>query len=118
MAREAGAGQTCLLGEFNAKYQSRVFDSAPKALDGQHELWNVDGGPYADGKAVLHRDSDRQLWVDTDQTDPPLATAVGANIGAPLGPWRDPPPTPAGASIGAATWRRCWAYCECRPLPR
>ncbi len=76
-----------------------VFDTAGKAYDGLHELWNLDreGDVTVHGTAVVHCDSLGHLVVDTDQTDPPLATAIGAGIGALLGALAGP----AGAAIGA-----------------
>jgi len=80
-------------------FVSVVFDTAGKAYDAQHELWELDGkGDITlHGTAVVHRDSLGYLVVDTDQTDPPLATAVGAGIGALLGAFAGP----AGAAVGA-----------------
>ncbi len=76
-----------------------VFESASKAYDGQHELWQLDGEGTitVHGTAVVHRDSLGRCIVDTDQTDPPFATAVGAGIGALLGALAGP----AGATVGA-----------------
>ena len=80
-------------------FVSVVFDTSGKAYDGLHELWNLDreGDVTVHGTAVVHRDSVGRLVVDTDQTDPPLATAVGAGIGALVGALAGP----AGAAIGA-----------------
>jgi len=80
-------------------FVSVVFDTSGEAYDGLHELWNLDreGDVTVHGTAVVHRDSVGRLVVDTDQTDPPLATAVGAGIGALLGALAGP----AGAAIGA-----------------
>jgi uncharacterized membrane protein len=76
-----------------------VFATPSKAYDGQHEIWNLDreGTVTVHGTAVVHRDSLGRLVVDTDETDPPLATALGAGIGALLGALAGP----AGATIGA-----------------
>ncbi len=76
-----------------------VFESSGKAYDGLHEMWNLDreGEVTVHGTAVVHRDSLGRLVVDTDQTDPPLATAIGAGIGALLGALAGP----AGAAVGA-----------------
>lgn len=76
-----------------------VFETAGKAYEGQHELWQLDreGTITVHGAAVVHRDSLGRLVVDTDQTDPPLATALGAGIGALLGALAGP----AGAAVGA-----------------
>lgn len=80
-------------------FVSVVFDGGAKAYDGLHELWNLDrnGDITVHGAAVVHRDSLGYLSVDTDQTDPPLATAIGAGIGALLGALAGP----AGATVGA-----------------
>lgn len=80
-------------------FVSVVFDSSAKAYDGQHALWNLDreGTITVHGAAVVHRDSLGRLCVDTDQTDPPLATAIGAGVGALLGALAGP----AGAAVGA-----------------
>jgi uncharacterized membrane protein len=76
-----------------------VFDTAGKAYDGQHQLWQLDGegAITVHGTAVVHRDSVGRLVVDTDQTHPPFATAVGVGIGALLGALAGP----AGAAVGA-----------------
>lgn len=76
-----------------------VFETASKAYDGQHELWQLDreGAITVHGTAVVHRDSLGRLVVDTDQTDPPFAAAVGIGIGALLGVLAGP----AGAAVGA-----------------
>jgi uncharacterized membrane protein len=85
-----------------------VFDTAGKAYDGQHALWQLDreGAITVHGTAVLHRDSLGRLVVDTDQTAPPFATALGAGIGALLGALAGPAGaavgTGGGAAIGAA----------------
>jgi uncharacterized membrane protein len=77
-----------------------VFDGAGKAYDGLHALWELDGEGTitVHGTAVVHRDSLGQIVVDTKETYPGLATAVGVGIGALLGALAGP----AGASIGAA----------------
>jgi len=77
-----------------------VFDTASKAYDGLHEIWELDreGAITAHGTAVVHRDSLGRLVVDTDETSPPLATAIGVGIGALLGALAGP----AGAAVGAA----------------
>jgi len=80
-------------------FVSVVFDTSAKAYDGLHELWNLDreGDVTVHGTAVVHRDGLGRLVVDTDQTDPPLATAVGVGVGALLGALAGP----AGAAVGA-----------------
>jgi len=76
-----------------------AFDSASKAYDGLHEMWELDreGAITVHGTAAVHRDSLGRLVVDTDETSPPLATAVGVGIGALLGALAGP----AGAAVGA-----------------
>jgi len=77
-----------------------IFDTSTKAYDGLHELWNLDGEGdiTVHGTAVVHRDSLGQLVVDTKETHPGLATAMGIGIGAMLGALAGP----AGAAVGAA----------------
>ena len=78
-----------------------VFDSASKAYEGQHALWELDrdGSVTVHGTAVVHRDSIGQLIVDTDDSMPPgLATAMGAGVGALLGALAGP----AGVAMGIA----------------
>jgi uncharacterized membrane protein len=76
-----------------------VFDTAGKAYDGLHEIWELDreGAITVHGTAMVHRDSFGRLVVDTDETSPPLATGIGVGIGALLGALAGP----AGAAIGA-----------------
>ena len=80
-------------------FVATVFETASKAYDGQHALWQLDreGAITVHGTAVVHRDSIGRMVVDTDQTDPPFATAIGACIGALLGALAGP----AGAAVGA-----------------
>ena len=78
-----------------------VFDNAGGAYKGLHALWALDdaGGITVHGTAVVHRDSAGRFEVDTKETHPILATAVGAGIGALLGALAGP----VGLAIGATT---------------
>ena len=81
-----------------------VFDSSSKAYNALHDLWELDreGSVTVHGTAVVHRDSLGRLVVDTEETDPPLATAIGVGIGALLGALAGPAGAAIGASGGAA----------------
>lgn len=81
-------------------YVTVVFDDTSKAYQGLHALWQLDGAAdvTVHGTAVVHRDSWGQFHVDTKETHPILATAVGVGLGALLGALAGP----AGAAIGAA----------------
>ena len=77
-----------------------VFDSRSKAYKGLHALWELDdfGEVTVLGTAVIHRDDLGQVQVDTKETHPALATALGVGVGALLGALAGP----AGAAVGAA----------------
>lgn len=81
-------------------YIAVIFHDTGKAYKGLHALWELDG--YGDitvhGTTVVHRDKWGQLQVDTKETLPALATAVGVGVGALLGALAGP----AGAAVGAA----------------
>ena len=81
-------------------YMAVVFDDMNKAYEGLHRLWALDGEGMISvhGTAVVHRTDSGQYQVDTKETHPALATAVGVGIGALLGAVAGP----AGAAIGAA----------------
>jgi len=81
-------------------YIAVVFDDAGKAYEGLHALWQLDHAEdvTVHGAAVVHRDNMGQFHVDTKETHPALATAVGVGIGALLGALAGP----AGAAVGAA----------------
>jgi uncharacterized membrane protein len=81
-------------------YVAVVFDDKNKAYEGLHRLWGLDGEGMitVHGTAVVHRTDWGQYQVDTKETHPALATAVGVGIGALLGALAGP----AGAAIGAA----------------
>lgn len=77
-----------------------VFDGTQKAYKGLHALWQLDaaGEITVHGTAVVHRDAWGHFEVDTKETHPVYATAVGVGIGALLGVLAGP----AGVAIGAA----------------
>lgn len=81
-------------------YIAVIFNDTGKAYKGLHALWELDG--YGDitvhGTTVVHRDEWGQFQVDTKETHPALATAVGVGVGALLGALAGP----AGAAVGAA----------------
>jgi uncharacterized membrane protein len=81
-------------------YIAVIFNDTGKAYKGLHALWELDG--YGDitvhGTTVVHRDEWGQFEVDTKETHPALATAVGVGVGALLGALAGP----AGAAVGAA----------------
>ena len=81
-------------------YIAVVFNDTGKAYEGLHALWQLDGEMEVTvhGAAVVHRDNLGQFQVDTKETHPGLATAVGVGIGALLGALAGP----AGAAVGAA----------------
>jgi uncharacterized membrane protein len=81
-------------------YIAVVFNDSGKAYEALHALWELDGAMEVTvhGTAVVHRDSLGQFQVDTKETHPALATAVGVGVGALLGALAGP----AGAAIGAA----------------
>jgi uncharacterized membrane protein len=77
-----------------------IFDNTTKAYAGLHELWRLDtsGDVTVHGTTVVHRNRWGQFEVDTKETFPAMATAVGVGIGALLGALAGP----AGVAIGAA----------------
>ena len=81
-------------------YVAVVFNERSKAYEGLHALWQLDAGGEVTvhGTAVVHRDELGQIQVDTKETYPVLATAVGVGLGALLGALAGP----AGAAVGAA----------------
>ena len=81
-------------------YIAAVFDNSSKAYEALHKLWQLDhdGEVTVHGAAVVHRDNLGQFQVDTKETHPALATAVGVGVGALLGALAGP----AGAAVGAA----------------
>jgi len=81
-------------------YIAAVFDNSSEAYEALHKLWQLDHAEEitVHGAAVVHRDNLGQFQVDTKETHPALATAVGVGVGALLGALAGP----AGAAIGAA----------------
>ena len=81
-------------------YMAVVFDDTGGAYKGLHALWQLDaeGLVTVHGTTVVHRDEWGQFQVDTKETHPALATAVGVGVGALLGALAGP----AGAAVGAA----------------
>ncbi len=81
-------------------YVTVVFEDPSKAYKGLHALWELDRAVEITvyGTTVVHRDHEGQFRVDTKETHPALATAMGVGIGALLGALAGP----AGAAVGAA----------------
>src|SRR6266446_10526066 len=81
-------------------YIAVVFDDSSKAYEGLHALWEMDdeGAITVHGTTVVHRNDWGEYQVDSKDTHPALATAVGVGVGALLGALAGP----AGAAIGAA----------------
>ena len=81
-------------------YIAVVFDGTSKTYEGPHALWQLDdaGEISVHGAAVIHRDKLGQFQVDTKETHPALATAVGVGVGALLGALAGP----AGVAVGFA----------------
>jgi len=81
-------------------YVAVVFNDTSKAYEGLHALWQLDNAAVitVHGTAVVHRDALGYFQVDTKETHPALATAVGVGVGALLGLLAGP----AGAAVGAA----------------
>ena len=81
-------------------YIAVIFDDTAKAYRGLHALWQLDneGAITVHGTTVVHRNDFGDFQVDTKETHPALATAVGVGLGALLGALAGP----AGAAIGAA----------------
>jgi uncharacterized membrane protein len=81
-------------------YIAVVFNDTDKAYKGLHALWQLDGegGITVHGATVVHRNDWGDFQVDTKETQPALATAVGVGLGALLGLLAGP----AGAAVGAA----------------
>lgn len=89
-------------------YIAIVFREKAKAYEALHGLWQLDsaGDITVHGTAVVHRDLFGQFRVDTKETHPALATAIGVGVGALLGLFAGPVGiavgVAAGAGIGAA----------------
>ncbi len=81
-------------------YIAVIFNDVGKAYKALHALWRLDGEGdiTVHGATVVHRNDWGQFQVDTKETQPALATAVGVGVGALLGALAGP----AGAAVGAA----------------
>ena len=81
-------------------YVAVVFADTAKAYEGLHALWQLDAESEITvfGTTVVHRNEWGAFQVDSKETYPALATAVGVGIGALLGALAGP----AGAAVGAA----------------
>jgi uncharacterized membrane protein len=81
-------------------YIAVVFDDTNKAYEGLHALWELDnyGDVTVHGATVVHRNDWGEFQVDSKETHPALASAVGVGLGALLGALAGP----AGAAVGAA----------------
>src|SRR5258707_14209838 len=84
-------------------YVAVVFDDTGKAYEGLHALWQLDSAAVitVHGTAVVHRDALGYFQVDTKETHPALATAVGVGVGALLGLLAGPAGAAGGAARGA-----------------
>lgn len=85
-------------------YIAVVLNSRGAAYDGLSALWEL-GRAFkvtVHGAAVVHRDELGQFKVDTKETRPALATAVGAGLGALLGALVGPAGAVAGAAAGGS----------------
>jgi len=85
-------------------YISVMFSDTTKAYEGLHALWLLDGAGEitVHGTAVVHRDLLGQFHVDTKETHPAFATAIGVGVGALLGVLAGPAGFAVGAAAGAA----------------
>jgi uncharacterized membrane protein len=85
-------------------YIAVIFDDTLTAYKGLHALWQLDndGDVTVHGTTVVHRDDLGEFQIDTKETHPALATAVGVGIGALLGALAGPAGAAVGASGGAA----------------
>ena len=81
-------------------YIAVIFDNTGSAYKGLHALWQLDADEdiTVHGTTVVHRNDVGEFQVDTKETHPALATAVGVGVGALLGALAGP----AGAAVGAA----------------
>jgi uncharacterized membrane protein len=78
-------------------YLAVVFNDTSKAYEGLHALWQLDDEAEitVHGTTVVHRHDWGEYQVDSKDTHPALATAVGVGVGAPLGALAGP----AGAAV-------------------
>ena len=81
-------------------YIAMIFNDTGKAYKALHALWQLDGEGEitVHGATVVHRNAWGEFQVDTKETQPAMATAVGVGVGALLGALAGP----AGAAVGAA----------------
>src|SRR6476469_2484993 len=79
-------------------YIAVVFDDTSKAYEGLHALWQMDdeGAITVHGTTVVHRNDWGEYQVDSKDTHPALATAVGVGMGAAIG-------AASGGAVGAVT---------------
>src|SRR5258706_16427205 len=85
-------------------YIAIVFDDTSKAYEGLHALWQMDdeGAITVHGTTVVHRNDWGEYQVDSKDTHPALATAVGVGVGALLGALAGPAGAAGGAAKGGA----------------
>ena len=64
-------------------YIAVAFNDTTKAYEGLHALWQLDneGAITVHGTTVVHRNDWGEFQVDSKDTHPALATAVGVGIG-------------------------------------
>jgi uncharacterized membrane protein len=84
-------------------YIAVIFNDVGQAYKGLHTLWQLDSEALitVHGTTVVHRDDLGEFQVDTKETHPALATAVGVGVGALLGALAGPAGAAAGAAQGA-----------------
>ena len=85
-------------------YVAVVMNDKKHAYAALHALWELDseGMVTVHGTAVAHKNAWGQVEVDTKETHPALATAVGVGVGAILGFLAGPVGAVVGAVGGAA----------------
>jgi uncharacterized membrane protein len=86
-----------------------VFADKARVYKGLRALWELDGigQVTVHGSTVVHRDDHGHIVVDSKETHPVFATAVGVGVGALLGAFAGPVGMAigigTGVAIGAAT---------------
>jgi uncharacterized membrane protein len=85
-------------------YVAVVTNDKSSAYAALHALWELDseGMVTVHGTAVAHKNVWGQVEVDSKETLPALATAVGVGVGAILGLFAGPAGVAVGAAGGAA----------------
>jgi uncharacterized membrane protein len=85
-------------------YVAVVTNNKSSAYAALHALWELDseGMVTVHGTAVAHKNVWGQVEVDSKETLPALATAVGVGVGAILGLFAGPAGVAVGAAGGAA----------------